>query len=225
MAKKLLVFISLLMITLPSFSAYNEIECSTNPIFSENSCNQCFDGNSKIEGDHLGLLSDLWMNVTDVAKILYKEEQVDPEMVNLDPANVSWVQTPTANGFWEYTDELDALYSDMEEGYVLEAGSMVTWIKSSLSHAYKLDTNTAIEGTDIGLLVYPMTTHNILADGEITIDNTVHNECVLFTSGRAEEIEEVVVERLPETGPAEFMLLIIVAMILGFGFLQLRARS
>lgn len=223
MFKKIFVSILLLMITIPSFAAYNEIECSTNAVFSENSCNQCFDWWSKVEWDHLGLLSDLWMNVTDVQKILYKEEQVDPEMISLDPANVSWVETPSSEGFWEYTDEFNALYSDVEEGYVLDAWKSVTWIKSSLSHAYKLDMNTASEWSDIGLLVYPITTHNILADGEITIDNTEHKECVLFKSWTPSEVVEPT--QLPETGPAEFMLLIIVAMVLGFGVLQLRARS
>ena len=166
------------------------------------------------------------MNVTDIQKILYKEEQVDPEMVNLDSSNVSWTQTPSADNFWEYTDEFNELYSDIEEGYVLDSGKSVTWIKSSLSHAYKLDTNTATEGTNIGLLVYPISTHNILADGEITIDNAEHRECVLFKSGEAatEEIPEEP-KKLPETGPAEFMLLAIIAMILGFGFLHIRARS
>ncbi|MFC1797768.1 LPXTG cell wall anchor domain-containing protein [Patescibacteria group bacterium] len=32
-------------------------------------------------------------------------------------------------------------------------------------------------------------------------------------------------KKLPETGPAEFMLLAILAMVLGFGLLKFRARS
>lgn len=226
MAKKLLVLISLLSLVAPSYAAYEEIECSTDVVFSENSCNQCFDWGSKLQGDHLGLLSDLWMNVTDISKILYKEEQLDPQMINLDTNNVLWTQTPDSENFWEYTDEFNELYSDFEEGYVLEAGKSVTWIKSALSHAFKLEQNTAETGTNIGLLVYPITTHNILADGEITIDNSEHRECVLFKS--AEAAGEVVTEepeKLPETGPAEFLLLAIIAMILGFGILQLRSRS
>lgn len=224
MFKKLLVMISLLMITVPSFAAYTEIDCSTaDPVFTENSCNQCFNWSSKIQWDNIWLLSDLWMNVTEVQKIVYKEEQVNPEMINLDSANVSWEQTPNSENFWEYTDEFNTLYSDIEGGYVLDAWSSVTWLESSLSHAYKLDKNTAEAGANIGLLVYPITTHNILADGEITIDSSEHRECVLFTSWEAAE-EVVEPEYLPETGPAEFMLLIIVAMILGFGVLQFRTK-
>jgi len=45
MAKKLLVMISLFMISLPSYAAYTEIDCTASdidPVFTENSCNQCF---------------------------------------------------------------------------------------------------------------------------------------------------------------------------------------
>ncbi|MDP2395951.1 MAG: hypothetical protein Q8S84_04250 [bacterium] len=61
------------------------------------------------------------MNVTDVSKILYKEEQKDPYMVNLSPTNVTWTQTPNSDKFWEYTDELNALYSEKDFGYILAA--------------------------------------------------------------------------------------------------------
>ena len=228
MFKKLLVLLTLLAITIPSSYAaeYETVECSTDTVFSENSCNQCFDWGNKLQGDNLGLLSDVWMNVTEVSKVFWKEEQVDPEMVNLDSSNVTWTQTPSAEGFWEYTDEFNELYDDIYEGYVLTAGQSVTWLKSSLSSVYTLKQNTANEGANIGLLVYPISTHNILADGEITSDNDEHRECVLFKSGEA--ATEVVVEepkKLPETGPAEFMLLAILAMFLGFGLLKFRTKS
>ncbi len=220
--KKILAIVSLLVVTTPSFAAYEEIECSTDTVFSENSCNQCFDWGAKMQWDHLGLLSDLWMNVTDIAKLLYKEEQVDPEMVNLDTDNVNWTMTPNTDSFWEYTDDLDNLYSDLDGWYILEAGKSVTWIQSALSHAFKLETNTAGEWQNIGLLVYPISTHNILEDWEITIDNAEHKECVLFKSWEA-AIEKP--KKLPETWPSEFILLAILAMILGFGLLKFRIRS
>jgi hypothetical protein len=33
-------------------------------------------------------------------------------MVNLSPTNVTWTQVPDSNNFWEYTDELNNLYSE-----------------------------------------------------------------------------------------------------------------
>ena len=226
MTKKILVLISLLLVTMPTFADYEEIECSTDSVFLENSCNQCFEWGEKIEGNHLGLLSDLWMNVTDLPKIFYKEENIDlPEMINLDPSNIEWIQTPNSENFWEYTDELEALYTDDQEWYVLNSGDSVTWIKSSLSHAYKLESNTSAKWSNIWLLVYPIFTHNIYSDGEIEIDNAEHRECVLFKSWEA--AEEVIDEpkTLPETGPGEIMLLAILAMLLGFGVLQFRTKS
>lgn len=226
MLKKLLVIVSLLVITTPSFAAYEEVECSTDAVFNENSCNQCFKWWSKVQWDNLGLLSDVWSNVTDVSKILYKEEQVDPKMINLDSNNVNWIQSPKSDGFWKYTDEFNALYSDVEEGYVLPAGKSVTWIKTALSSVFKLDKNTAAKWSNIWLLVYPISTHNILKDGEITIDNSEHNECVLFTSGDAsKELVPVTPKKLPQTGPAEYTLLLILSMILGFGILKFKARA
>jgi len=226
MAKNILVLISLLAIATPSFAAYEEIECSTDTVFSENSCNQCFDWGTKVQWGYLGLLSDLWMNVTDIQKIVYTEEQVDPEMINLDSSNVSWTQTPSSENFWEYTDEFEALYSETEEGYILDAGESVNWIKSAWSNAYQLAKNTASEWSNIGLLVYPISTHNILEDGEITINNSEHRECVLFKSWEASE-EEVPEEpkKLPETGPAEFILLLVAAMLLGLWIMKFRTRS
>lgn len=229
MNKKLLAVISLLAISTPSFAAYEEIQCSTDKAFQANSCNQCFDWGSKVQGDNLWLLTDLWMNVTDVSKILYKEEQKDPYMVNLSPTNVTWTQTPNSDKFWEYTDELNALYSEKDFGYILAAWKSVTWIKSSLSHAYKLEKNNAKSGENIGMLIYPIVSHNILANGEVSMeDSNSHLECVLFKSADASTPEVIIAEtpkKLPQTWPAEFMMLIIIAMISSFWILKIRSKS
>jgi hypothetical protein len=46
MYKNILAILSLLVIATPSLNAYEEIDCSDNPVFAENSCSdtdQCFD--------------------------------------------------------------------------------------------------------------------------------------------------------------------------------------
>ncbi len=229
MNKRLLAVISLLTIATPSFSAYEEIECSTNPVFSENSCNQCFDWGSRMQGDNLGLLTDLWVNPTNIDKILYKEEQQDPYMVNLNKENVKWIQTPSSDKFWEYTDEFNSLYSEDDFGYILKSWKSVTWLKSSLSSAYNLEKNTAKSGENIGMLIYPIISHNILADGEVSMnDSNKHLECVLFKSWEAAK-ESVVppaeVKVLPKTWPGEFMILLIISIILGFSILKFRTKA
>jgi len=228
MNKKFLSILPLLFLVTPTNAAYEEIQCSTDSVFSEYSCNQCFDWGTKVEWDNLWLLTDLWQNVTDLKKILYKEEQSDPQMINLNSSNVTWTQVPDSNNFWEYTDEFNALYSDTDFWYVLEPGKSVTWLKSTLSHAFKLEKNSATKWTNIGLLVYPIISHPITADWEISMDNSQeHKECVLFKSWD----EAVVVipkekpKSLPQTWPAEYLMLLILSFVLGFWVLKFRTRS
>lgn len=207
-------------------SAYNEIECSSDIIFKSNSCNQCFDGWLKAKWDYIWLLIDDWINPTDKNKILYKEEQKMPEMLNLNPNNVLWSQTPSVDWFWEYSTEFDALYNENELWYVLEAWKKVTWLQSKMWYAYKLDNNTTANNTNIGLLVYPISTHVIQDDWTPSIDDELYNECVLFKSAWAsEKTVTVKPKKLPDTGPTEYILLLIIAMILGFWFVKLSTKS
>lgn len=202
------------------------MDCSSDAIFGVNSCWQCFEWGDKTAWDYIWLLVDSWINPTESSQIVYKEEQDIPEMLNLAPDNVIWGQTPSAEGFWEYTDEFDALYSESDWWYILEAGKSVTWIQSKMWYAYELKTNTAEEGTNIGLLVYPIAYHTILEDGTPSIDDDEHLECVLFKSSNpTEEVKEKEVEKLPETGPTEYILLLIIAMILGVWLLRLSKRA
>ena len=235
MTKKFLVILTLLAITTQSFAAYEEVECTTDPAFSKNSCNQCFQWGAKMEGDNLGLLTDLWSNVTDVSKILFKEEQKDPRMVNLSTTNVTWTQVPDAEKFWEYTDEFNALYSEKDLGYVLVAWKSVTWLKSTLSHAFNLEKNTAKMWENIGMLIYPIVTHSILASGEVSMDQSnEHLECVLFKSWEQAVVPVTPVKplppvelpkKLPQTGPAEYLLLLVLAMVSSYWVLRFKTKS
>ena len=202
------------------FAVFEEIECSNDAVFAANSCSQCFTWWSQEQGANIGILSDIWLNTGNTDQLVYKEEQELPSMISLGGA--SWSQTPWADNFWEYTWEFNELYSEIEDGYVLSAGEQVSWIKSKLGYAYKLDNNPAANGENIGLLVYNLTTHS-LDNGNIDEDGVDHRECVVFTSqaGEAPVVEEP--KRLPETG-AEHVLLLMIALLLGFGFFKFRKQ-
>ena len=243
---KAIKFLSLLVVALLSFSAtnaaYQEVNCSTQGVFSDNSCDQCFNGGTVGVGGNIGLLTDDWINNTGAKQIMYKEEQEMPQMVALGGS--SWSQTPGADGFWEYTTELNSLYSETEDGYVLENGSNVVWLKSKLGYAYTLDSTSATAGQNTGLLVYTLATHDIKEDGDITVDSEEHRECVAFTSGAAAPTPTTVdktptktvttpgkvvttstpPKELPQTG-AEHIILLLAALILGFGFFFLKQKA
>jgi len=211
-------------------SAYSEIDCSSDIIFESNSCNQCFDWWTKSQWDYIGLLIDDWINPTDKNKILYKEEQKMPEMLNLNQNSIVWNQTPSSDWFWEYSDEFDALYSENDLWYILEAWKRVTWLQSKMWYAYKLENNQAKANENIGLLVYPISTHVVQDDGTPSIDDEEHIECVLFKSAWASSTPDTKktvekVKKLPDTGPTEYILLLIVAMILWFGLIRLSSKS
>jgi len=223
MIKKILATSLLLASFSTSYAATTEVECSSDSVFAEYSCNQCFDGWIKEEGSYIWLLTDIWTNSSENDKILYTEQQEMPEMVNLNTAKVEWSQTPDSKDFWEYTPEFEALFSDEQDGYVLAAGQSVTWLKSKLSYAYKLDKSETTSWENIGLLIYPILSHTLLDNGELWMSNAPHNECVLFKSAAPGETPKVTPPKtLPQTGPAEFFLLLILAMILGFGILRFK---
>jgi len=235
---KIITALSLLALSATGVSAYEEVECNTDPSFNANSCSQCFLGKNKGEGATLGFLKDKWVNTSTVDKILYKEEQSEPKMINLSPSLVNWKEVPGKSGFWEYTDEFNKLYKQEEEGFILKKGKSVIWLKSKDNFAYKLTKNKAPNGKNIGLLVYPITTHNILATWDINVDGSEHKECVLFKSNTNAAPDPVVQPNIPvtnnpvqaatynpKTGPEHYILLMLLAMILGFVFIKMKKSA
>lgn len=207
------------LVTLASISsvsaAYTEVNCSTDPVFWENSCNQCFSGTTQKTGDNIWLLSDQWINTGDKSLILFKDEQDLPEMKSLNGAE--WKQIPDIDKFWEYTKNMEALYNTDEWGYILAKWQKVDWIQSKLGYAYNLYKNTAEVGKNIGLLIYPISTHVIWDGWDVTVDTNTYKECVLFKSAEATKVTPP--KQLPKTGP-EHIVLLIVAMLLAFAVMK-----
>ena len=224
MFKKILAVSLILSSFSTTFAETTEVQCSTDSVFAEYSCNQCFDGWEKEQWGFIWLLTDIWSNTSENDKILYKEQQENPEMVNLNTSKVTWSQTPDSKDFWEYTPEFEALFSNEQDWYVLGAGKSVTWLKSKLSYAFKLDKNETVKGENIGLLIYPILSHTLLANWELGMSNTPHNECVLYKSAAWEVPKVTPRKTLPQTGPAEYFLLLILAMILGFGVVRFKTN-
>jgi len=222
MFKKIIAIASTSLILIPWVLAYEEIDCSSDWVFETNSCSQCFNWWVKKQWDYIWLLKDKWINSSDSSRILYKEEQKMPMMINLNSNNVSWSQTPSSDWFWEYTQEFDSLYSQEDEWYILESWKEINWIQSKDWYAYKLDKNTLTQNSNIGLLVYPISSRLILDDWTPSMEDVEHRECVLFKSAWASASAQP--KRLPETWPAEYILLLILAMILGLWIFRVKSK-
>lgn len=198
-------------------AAYTELDCSVDPIFSEYSCNQCFEWEAQAVWSNIWFMSDNWINTWDQPLILFKDEQDYPEMILLNWA--VWQQVPNSTDFWEYTPNMEELYNDVEWGYILLPGQSVDWIQSKLWSAYNLLENTSIEWENIWLLTYPIVAHVINSNDNIEVEAQNYKECVLFKS-----VAPTVPVELPETWP-ESMLLLLVAMLLGLWLLKITKSS
>ncbi len=227
---KLLIWTIIFSLTLQSATAaYEEINCNTDPVFSQNSCNQCFKWWEKWEWEAFGFLSDLFVNKTTNKKLIYKEEQTMPFMVNLGWDKSSWSQTPSSEDFWEYTQDFDALYNNEQEAYLVAPNKEVKWLQSKMGYAYKLDKNTVAKGENVWMLIYSVISHDIVND-EVSVDTNEHRECVLFKSWTPTKvqtptvIEKQEVKQLPQTWP-EHIVLAALALLLALGLFGLKRKN
>lgn len=213
---------SLVNASLVSADTYNEIACSTDKAFSENSCNQCFEGGSKSENSTVWGLSDLWVNDTWVDRVMYEELQDMPKMISLNPA-ASWLEDKKEDSFWKFTEDVKKLYNESHQGYILKSWQKVNWLESTEGSSFLLEKNTAANWENIGLLVYTIKTSPILENWEVWTDETAHKECVLFKSWDTPvPVKNEKPKTLPKTWPEQFFLLLLLAMFLAFGILRFK---
>lgn len=177
----ILTILIFLTLTFNVYWEYKEVDCSTSPTFWENNCKACFDWWEINLNSNLSFLDDIWFNPSNNRRILFKEEQVMPEMKALNWTN--FVKNPDNDTFWEYTKELEALYSNEFEWYVLPAWQKVTWIKSSLWSSYNFK-SLPEKWLEAWILIFDIKTHNVSDDWEVDLDdqNSAHRECVIYTS-------------------------------------------
>lgn len=222
MKKVLLSMFIALATTSTAFAGYSEVNCSTDLVFEENSCTQCFDWGAKSVWDSLGLLTDVWSNWTskDMYMLKGENELTDSvEMLGLNGAD--WSYEPTKDGFWEYTPALEELSHD-EWFYTLETGKTVDWIQSKLWYSIKLN-SSAGEWENIWLLKYTLNVH--LDDNWVPAEATTsHSECVVFKSNDWTPKAEGP-KTLPQTWPQEVLLLLLSLILAGWLFFVSKRKA
>lgn len=221
--KSILVIVALVATWVTSlYWSYTEVSCDVDPVYSQYSCNQCFDWGTLEVGTNISYLEDLWVNDTDTPKLLYKEEQIMPVMHELNGAVLN--KNPSGDDFWEYTPQVEELFDEEYQGYVLPVDQTIPWIQSTLGASYLVE-KLPSKWENAWILVYDITSHNILPWDDITFDDVAHKECVVYTSTVEtpaptptptpeptpvpEEMTKV------ETGPEMYFVIIIMAFLLG----------
>jgi|GEM_PF-894957 len=216
-----------------SLGEYKTVSCTSNSVFSANSCDQCFDGGSVKVGERLTGLFDNWTNNTSNVYIAYKEEQKTPTLVKF--SNSSWSSSPSDESkMWRYGTDIIWISSGTggKTQYILPANQKVKFLESELGAGYTLEKTTAKNGEAVGLVKFPVVYH--------TIDNATasegpamtHYECALYnlsapvtstgTTATGTTVPKTVTET--KTGP-ETLLLMIAAFFIAFGMMfSLRKR-
>ena len=202
-----------------------EISCSTDQVFAENSCVQCFDWWEKAEWVNIGLLNDVWSNGTSKPMYMLKAENELSDSVRMFSLNgAAWSYEPSQEGFWEYTTDLEALNHD-EGFYTLEAWKSVNWIESKLGYSIKLNTG-AEAGQNIGLLKFTLNVH-VDDNGTPEETTTSHTECVLFKSAGTDApvTPKEQPKKLPQTWPQEVLLLLLSLILAAWLFFVSRKKA
>ena len=194
--KWIILVVSALFFTTTNW-AYQEVNCSSNAVYSQYSCSQCFDGWEVSKWTNISFLDDLWVNDTWVRKLMYKEEQTMPVMHSLNASTLT--KSPNSDSFWEYTSEFEGLKNDEFDGYVLAAWKTISWLKSVMGASYLVE-NTPSKWQDVWILVYDIISHNILENWEVATNDTPHKECVVYKSWEA-TVPPVVEKPKPEPKP------------------------
>lgn len=195
--KSLLVAWLTLLIATTTNWAYTEVNCSTDPVYSQYSCSQCFNWWEVSKWTNISFLDDLWVNDTWISKIMYKEEQTMPVMNALNASQLT--KMPNTDAFWEYTPEFEALNNKEYSWYVLPAWKTISWIKSSMWSSYLVE-NAPKKWDNVWILVFDVLSHNILENWEIATNDAPHKECVVYTSAES-YVPPVVEQPAPEPKP------------------------
>lgn len=219
------------LITMPILAnwAYNEVSCSSNTVFNEFACGQCFDGWTLQQWENISFLDDVWTNSTILEKVVVKEEQSMPKIHELNGSSI--IQSHEDSKFWAYTDEFNNLYDASIDGYVLPAGKSVKWIKSNLWASYQVN-KTSAKWSAMWILTFDLNTHNILQNWDITTAIEPHRECVLYTSAATPIVSETqtpaptptpkpeVPKELPRTWSMTIIIILIGAFLLWFALIN-----
>lgn len=240
MNTKSLLGITLFFATTQAFAAvgdYKETAC-TAEYFTANSCSACFEGMALANGDQINGLYDTWTNKNANEQLIYKDEQTLPEMVPLSSGTVFTANPLDPTAFWKYGTQViwtDSATGTGKQEFMLDAGKSVQFLEADLGASYTLISTDKAEGEIVGVLKFPISYHNVDADGNEGGKET-HIECVSYTAKVAAAAAVVPVEiveplaPVPEkmttvkTGP-EALILMTLALLIAAGFIVVRNRK
>ncbi len=223
-----------------ALAEFPTIACTTNPAFTANSCNLCYDGGNVKVGERLTGLFDTWTNANSTAQLLYKDEQMMPDIKNLGGGSTEWSSTPNENDkVWRYTTEVvwtPSSATGSRSQFFLMPNDKVKFLEADTGAGYNLVKTDKKSGDAVGLVRYPTIYRNIDEAGNESEKQTNY-ECVIYKASVAVAAPPTPVTptpkptpvtptpkptpaqvTTPKTGP-ETLLLIAAAFFIAFGMM------
>ena len=160
---------------------YTEVACSSDAIFSQNSCGQCFVGRGVKVGERLTGLADNWKNTTSNYLIAVRDEQKTPNMVSYDS-----VWTPSSadeSKMWKNSSAITWIPGTSgKDEFQLLPDQKVTFMETDLGAGFTLTSSQKKHGETVGLLRFPVVYYTMdmtTVTRSATADT--HYECVKYT--------------------------------------------
>lgn len=235
---KSLLAIVLFLATTQAFAAvgdYKETAC-TAEYFTANSCGACFEGTSLATGDQINGLYDSWTNKNANEQLIYKDEQTMPQMMPLSSGTIFITNPIDPTAYWKYGNQViwtDSATGTGKQEFMLDAGKSVKFLEADLGASHTLTATDKKDGEVIGVLKFPLSYHNVDADGNEGKKET-HIECVSYTAkvAAAKVVPTEVIKPAPQpktmtkvkTGP-ESLILMTLALLIAAGVVIMRNRK
>ncbi len=211
---------------------YQEIACDKD-YFTQNVCNQCFDWSKKAISEKISTLADTWINQNSTEQVFYKDEQINPEFINLGWNNTVWVTNPTdPNKFWKFANEIIWIDSDTpwtnKQEFVLGWNKSIKFQESDLWASYAMSSTDKQEWEPVGLLKFTINYHNINSKWDESVKNS-HTECVAYYSAAPAPVATTPTPKAQEITKVktwtESYILILIALVLWFTLVRLRKKN
>lgn len=239
MNTKGLLGIALFLVTAQAFAAvgdYKETAC-TPEYFTANNCSACFEGKALATGDQINGLYDSWTNKNTNEQLMYKDEQTMPEIVPVG-ATVFTPNPIDPTAFWKYGSQViwtDSATGTGKQEFMLDSAKTIKFLEADLGASYSLASTDKKDGEVVGVLKFPLSYHNVDADGNEGKKET-HIECVSYTAKVAavavapvEVVKPapVVPQKMTtvKTGPTESLALMALALLIAAGFVVVKSRK
>ncbi len=208
---------------------YAEVDCNKD-FYMQNVCDQCFDWWKIAVWEKITNLFDSWTNLNSSEQVVYKEEQIFPEFINLWWNNTKWIINPNdSNKFWKFANDIIwTKWESNKEEFILDWNKTINFLESEFWSSYSMESTDKADNDPIWLLKISAAYHDIDTQW-IESNKKVITECVAYYNNYSAPtptapVENVIKQAVEVKTWPEIYALVLLALILWFVFVRFRKK-